>query len=625
MPLTFAVVKSIMLIQELFLRNGGTVMKNSILSRLRTLLVLSLALVLVLSLTGCFQKEDTPTDDPKDPTTQVDPTGDAEPTDEPTEEPTEAPTEAPTAPPQKSEMGTVTANNLNVRSNPSNSGSTIIGQLPVDLRVEILEQKTETVANANGTTTTYNWGRIGEMILPNGTKVPGGWINLSYVKLDGAEPEKPTTDPADPTDAPVVEGTGKKGTVTADVLIIRKGTSTKTEQVGTYMEGDVVEILEQKTVDGTTWGRTNKGWVSMKYIKLEGQTTTPDDDKDDDKTTSELVTDGKTKVLGYGVIDLGSLNVRTGPGTKYDKIDVVSEGTRYAYYQKSGNWVRIKNGWVSISYFYIEGTTADDACTGTVTATELNIRKGPGTGYDKTGTFKQGDTVKVLGQVGKWGYTSKGWINMDHVKVETTKPTYTTGKGTNTTDVNIRKEPDAKSEKVGLYKKGDKVTITEVKDGWGKTDKGWVKLDYVKMDPVPTYTTGTGTVTGVLNIRKAPNGEKTGKAYKKGDKVEITKVEGEWGQTKDGWISLKYVKMDPPAEKEPDEVGKNTEFKVGKATVVVNSSLTVRKTASTSADKVASLKNGTKVDVKEVSGEWGKIEYKTGEFGWINLRYVKYD
>ena len=593
------------------MRYGGIDMKHAFSSKLRRLLALALALVLVVGLTGCFQKDDPqPSEEPSIPV-QTDPVP---------ETPTDAPTEAPTDPividpADEIVKGIVSANNLNVRSNPS-TDSTVLSQLPVDLEIEILEQKT---------ISDTRWGRIGEMTLPNGTKINGGWINLHYVKIAGEEEPAPT----EPTTGN--EGTGNgsdtviaKGTVTASELNIRKAAGANNDSVGKYIKGDTVEILEKKTVDGKTWGRTNKGWISLNYVKLDGSTES-NNSNNETNPDAEIESDGKTKVLGYGVIDLGSLNVRTGPGTKYDKIDVVSEGTRYAYYQKSGNWVRIKNGWVSISYFYIEGTTADDACTGTVTATELNIRKGPGTGYDKTGTFKQGDTVKVLGQVGKWGYTSKGWINMDHVKVETTKPTYTTGKGTITTDVNIRKEPDAKSEKVGLYKKGDKVTITEVKDGWGKTDKGWVKLDYVKMDPVPTYTTGTGTVTGVLNIRKAPNGEKTGKAYKKGDKVEITKVEGEWGQTKDGWISLKYVKMDPPAEKEPDEVGKNTEFKVGKATVVVNSSLTVRKTASTSADKVASLKNGTKVDVKEVSGEWGKIEYKTGEFGWINLRYVKYD
>lgn len=507
-------------------------MKQSVLSKLRRLMALALALLLTVSLTGCFQKDDPDTLDGTEgeSQSQTDPS-DAAPTDEPTEEPTEEPTD----PPVQTVMGTVSANNLNVRSNPS-TDSTVLSQLPVDLRIEILEQKTV------GST---NWGRIGEMTLPNGTKVTGGWINLHYVKLDGdaTEPEDPTTG----SDNPTVSGTGKKGTITASQLNIRKSTSTTSDKVGSYIKGDTVEILEQKTVDGTTWGRTNKGWISMKYVKLEGSTTTnTGSDDDDDTTSSEVVSDGKTTVLGYAVIDYGSLNVRSGPGTKYDKIGTVSNGQRYAYYQKSGNWIRIKDGWVSISYVYIEGTTGDDGGTGTVTATELNLRGGPDSDYKSKGVLKQGESITILAQVNGWGYTTKGWVSMKYITLAA--PSYPTGTGTVTTDLNIRKEASAESEDVGDYKKGDSVTITEVKNGWGKTDKGWVSMKYVEM--------GTGG---------------------------------------------------------------NTTFKVGKATVNVNSTLNVRKEASATSDSVGYYVNGDVVEVLEVSGEWGRTSK-----GWINLKYVKY-
>ena len=521
-------------------------MKHAFSSKLRRLLALTLALALVIGLTGCFQKDDPePTGEP---TVPVD-------TNPVQEDPTEAPTEAPTEPiitPPTHEIvkGTVSANNLNVRSNPS-TDSTVLSQLPVDLEIEVLEQKTI------GDT---NWGRIGEMTLPNGTKINGGWINLHYVKLAGEEND-PTTDPTTGSDnqsgntGSTVSGTGKKGTITASELNVRKGAGTGYDSVAKYLKGDVVEILEQKTVSGTTWGRTSKGWISMKYVKLDGASnTTNNDDKDDDTTSSEVVSDGKTKVLGYGVVDLGSLNVRSGPGTKYDKVGTVSEGNRYAYYQKSGNWVRIEKGWVSVSYFYLEGTTADDAVTGTVTS-NLNIRTGPGTDFKSNGSYEEGDSVKILAQVNGWGYTSKGWISMKYVK--TAEPTYTAGTGTVTSGLNIRKEPSADSEKVDSYKEGDKVKILEVKDGWGKTDKGWINLKYVKMDTAAstepetgtntTFKTGTATVkvNTTLTIRKEAkaDGEKVG-SYKNGDKVNITNVSGEWGQTDKGWINLKYVNFD---------------------------------------------------------------------------------
>ena len=105
---------------------------------------------------------------------------------------------------------------------------------------------------------------------------------------------------------------------------------------------------------------------------------------------------------------------------------------------------------------------------------------------------------------------------------------------------------------------------------------------------------------------------------------------GEWGKTDKGWINLKYVKMDAAKDDkddkdddqkyDDDEIGKNTTFKKGNATVKVNSTLTIRKTASQSGEKVGSYEDGAKVKILEVKGEWGKTDK-----GWINLRYVVYD
>ena len=196
---------------------------------------------------------------------------------------------------------------------------------------------------------------------------------------------------------------------------------------------------------------------------------------------------------------------------------------------------------------------------GTITASELNVRKGAGTGYDSVAKYLKGDVVEILEQKTvsgtTWGRTSKGWISMKYVK--TAEPTYTAGTGTVTSGLNIRKEPSADSEKVDSYKEGDKVKILEVKDGWGKTDKGWINLKYVKMDTAAstepetgtnnTFKTGTATVkvNTTLTIRKEAkaDGEKVG-SYKNGDKVNITNVSGEWGQTDKGWINLKYVNFD---------------------------------------------------------------------------------
>ena len=87
----------------------------------------------------------------------------------------------------------------------------------------------------------------------------------------------------------------------------------------------------------------------------------------------------------------------------------------------------------------------------------------------------------------------------------------------------------------------------------GRTDKGWICLNFVKQETVtdPADIISKGTVNeGGVNIRKtAPNGTLVG-TYKAGDKVEITQkatYDGvAWGKTEKGWICLSYVTLDTP-------------------------------------------------------------------------------
>lgn len=421
--------------------------------------LLTLAAVLILlcaTFTGCFGGDPDETIDNLDNISTEGTEQTEAPTDPPVEE-TEPPTEAPTDPVVESVMGTVNTDNLNVRTEPSMAGD-LVKQLAAGTRVEILEQQT------NGDTV---WGRIAD-----------GWVSMNYVTVDGDEPVETTPD--DTT------GEGTKGTVTASSLHIRKGAGSKYDSVGKYSKGDVIYVLEKSgnwgrtdkgwvslkyvdlegTVQDSTssstsssgtkgtitagslhirkgagssydsigkyskgdvvyvleksgnWGRTDKGWISLKYVDLEGTV------KETEKTTSsEVVTDGNTNALGSRVVTIGSLNVRCGPGTSYDKVDTVSAGEKVSYYQTSGSWIRIKEGWISSSssYVYKEGDKGEGAGSGTITASSLNVRSGPGTGYNSVAKLKEGDKVEILAQItvggDKWGYTSNGWVSMKYVKM----------------------------------------------------------------------------------------------------------------------------------------------------------------------------------------------------------------
>ena len=433
-------------------------MKKTSNARLRRTLAMIAALTILLSgLTACK----------KAPADTEEPTASTPPTAATTVPTTEAPeTTEPKAP---TVMGTVNTNNLNIRTSPS-STATIVSQLDAGDRVEILEQRT-----SEG----LNWGRIDK-----------GWISLVYVTLDGqvsdtadndTKVEEPTTPTQSGTSSNVTgTATNQSGSITATELNIRKGPGTNYDAVGKYKKGDKVTITETK--DG--WGKTDKGWISLKYVSgvtaSSGTTTTTTTDS----KNSTLVTNGSTTSLGTVKITIGALNVRYGPGSSYDVVTKVTNGNSYSYYQKSGDWVRIKDGWIyTKGYTDIGGGTTGTATnqTGTVTASQLNIRKGPGSSYEAVGKYYNGDKVTITETKDGWGKTDKGWISMKYVSTSGTTSTTSGTTGTITaSSLFIREQPDKNAKAVGGYTKGETVTILETKDGWGRTNKGWISMNYVK-------------------------------------------------------------------------------------------------------------------------------------------------
>ena len=293
---------------------------------------------------------------------------------------------------------------------------------------------------------------------------------------------------------------------------------------------------------------------------------------------------------------------------------------------------------------------------------QLNVRSSPSTGAKIIGYLDPGTEVEIIKTetyMGvEWALIREGWIVLDYVEMnngsdignktedpseptepQATEPANTTSiKGTVTSNgLNIRKEPNTTSTIVGNYKSGANITILETKNGWGRTDKGWVSMTYVSTNGNTTAnnnntnnnttnnTTANTTKDGStyfitaseLNIRDSAsvNGNKVG-TYVRGDKVVVSETKDGWGKTDKGWVSMKYVNMG---------TGGNTTYKVGKATVNVNTNLNIRKEAKADSESLGYYVNGDVVNILEVANTyWGKVEYKTGEYGWISLQYVKY-
>ena len=132
-------------------------------------------------------------------------------------------------------------------------------------------------------------------------------------------------------------------------------------------------------------------------------------------------------------------------------------------------------------------------------------------------------------------------------------------------NVNVRSGPGTYFSKIDQLQKGTALTVTEVLQTsyytWGKTQYGWVSLDYTNYGEVAGSTgvfPKSGTVTGTyVNYRTAPSTSNSQVVGQKGlgDRVTITEetyADGlPWGKMTDGyWICLDYVRYDedvPPA------------------------------------------------------------------------------
>lgn len=309
----------------------------------------------------------------------------------------------------------------------------------------------------------------------------------------------------------------------------------------------------------------------------------------------------------------------------------------------------------------------------TVTS-QMNARSAPSMDANIVHTFEAGDRVEILLQetvIGiNWARVSisedstpLGWVVMDYVVMDnptsapagsdtpdTTDPVTAppAESNTNTTNikgvitgngVNIRSEGNTTSSKIlGSYNKGDVITILETKDGWGRTDKGWVKMDYVNTSASTTNNTTTNNTTtnntttnttvsggngnttviakGIvtaqqLNIRSSAtqDSDRLG-SLNYGDRVEILEKSGNWGRTSKGWISLNYVYQD-------GATGTNT----AKGTVNASGGLIIRSGPGTGYDKIGAYADGDSVSILE-QFTYGGVKWGCTSKGWISMAYV---
>ena len=285
-----------------------------------------------------------------------------------------------------------------------------------------------------------------------------------------------------------INAQSNQGIVTAASLNVRSGPATSYTTKFIVNKGDNVTV--EDSADGwykiTTKDGKN-GWASSKYIQTSQNTTT-------------------TKV-----VSVSSLNMRSGPSTSYNIIEVLTKDTQVEVISVEDGWAKIKynskTGYVSNQYLSdkkVEEVTQIKY----VNATTLNVRSGPSTTYSIIDTLKQNAKVEVISIENNWakikhnneiGYVSAEYLSDKKVE-EVTQTKYV-----NATTLNVRSGASTTYSIIDTLKQNDEVKVISIEDGWAKIkyndEYAYVSNKYL-VDKLESDSenndSNTGSITGTF-------------------------------------------------------------------------------------------------------------------------------
>lgn len=274
-----------------------------------------------------------------------------------------------------SEQGTVTASVLNVRSGPT-TNSSVVTKVNKGTVISILSKS-------------GNWYK---------TKVNGkeGWVSGAYVTINKTSTNSGSID---------VNTNAKKAKTTANSLNMRNGAGTSYSIIRKLPKGTEIEVT---SVSGD-WAKMKYdgrvGYVHKAYIEYVNTTV---------ESTKPPVNVDSIKVISVKEVNVSAndtLNVRSGPSTKYTVLGKLKKGDKVEVVGEESGWSKIKYGnklaYASNSYLKVvsntNNTVTEEKVIGKKTATTaVNVRSGPGTTYTSLGVLAYNEEVEVISESNGW-------------------------------------------------------------------------------------------------------------------------------------------------------------------------------------------------------------------------------
>lgn len=208
------------------------------------------------------------------------------------------------------------------------------------------------------------------------------------------------------------------------------------------------------------------------------------------------------------MVTTSELNLRSGPGTSYDVLLVIPNGTQV----RVGNTSDLRKngfakvgyddtyGWASLDYladvagggeFDTSGSEYEIVNTGVINDS-VNFRTGPGTDYAVQFVLDAGDQVAYSDVVLNgfryvWHAGEDGWVYDEYIDLFGTGDSLYYEPGTTlttTTDLNLRSEPNTSADVIVVMPEGASVVAGDAQENGFflvtyKGQTGWAYRDYL--------------------------------------------------------------------------------------------------------------------------------------------------
>ena len=282
--------------------------------------------------------------------------------------------------------GSVTASYLNVRSEPSSSG-TLVGVLSKGSTVTITERLD-------------GWYKIES----NGLT---GYVSAEYISTDGSSGSSSS-------------GSSSSGSasISAYGVNIRSGPSTSSSIVANVGKGTSVTVTG---TEGDWYKIEYKGqsaYVHRDYVTLSGSSSS---------SSGSASSSGQS-----GTINATYVRFRSGPSTSSSILRTFDKGAGVSVTGTEGDWYKVRyggaDGYVYKTYVTVGSSGSDSGSsanvesasgTGTIRGSYVRVRSGPSTSSSILATVHTGTTMSITGTTGEWyqvsyngqtGYVYKSYL-----------------------------------------------------------------------------------------------------------------------------------------------------------------------------------------------------------------------